>query len=105
MSLKRKNNLIFGPALVGALLAVAISVPLAAVLGGQFGDTYGQRAAVYLGLLGWVVIGAVSVFLATWKNQPKALSAHLICLWFVSTWLWPIPLFMWWKAKNRDSFA
>lgn len=100
MSLKRKENRIFGPALVGALLAVAVSVPLAAILGSQFGDTYEKRAAAYLGLLGWVVFGAVSVFLATWKNQPKALSVHLICLWFISTWVWPIPLYMWWKSRS-----
>lgn len=102
MSLKRKDSPVFGPALIGALLAVAVSIPLAAVVGSQFGDTYEKRAAVYLALLFWDVFGAVSVFLATWKNQPQRVSLHLIALWFISTWVWPIPLWMWWKSRQQQ---
>ena len=85
MSLSNKNNRLFGGELAGSCLAVIASVPLTAWLGRLFGTTYDMRVAIYGGLLLWVVVGAVSIFLITLGK---------IGLWFVSTWLWPIPLAM-----------
>ena len=93
MSLSNKNDRFFGGELAGSCLAVIASVPLTAWLGNCFGDTYNMRVAIYGGLLLWVIIGAVSVFLITRGNAVQ-LTFRKIVLWFVSTWLWPIPLLM-----------
>ena len=93
MSLSNKNNRLFGGELAGSCLAVIASVPLTAWLGRLFGTTYDMRVAIYGGLLLWVVVGAVSIFLIT-RGSAVRLTLGKIGLWFVSTWLWPIPLAM-----------
>ena len=97
MSVSKKPSF-FGSALAGACLAVIASVPLTAYLGAAFGDTYNARVAIYGGFLLWVLIGAVAVFMIT-RTSDKPLSAKGVLLWFVSTWLWPIPVLM---AKRRS---
>lgn len=87
--------------LFGASIAVATSVPITAYLGASFGDTYNMRVAIYGGLLLWVVTGAVAVFLMTCRAESKFSACHIL-LWFISTWLWPIPLLMW-KLRAKKS--
>ena len=72
MSLSNKNNRLFGGELAGSCLAVIASVPLTAWLGRLFGTTYDMRVA----------------------GSAVRLTLGKIGLWFVSTWLWPIPLAM-----------
>lgn len=100
MSLSNKNNRLFGGELAGSCLAVIASVPLTAWLGRLFGTTYDMRVAIYGGLLLWVVVGAVSIFLIT-RGSAVRLTLGKIGLWFVSTWLWPIPLAMHCLKNNR----
>lgn len=100
MSLKKDQNEFFGAQLAGASLAVVASVPLAAWLGSCFGDTYNSRVAIYGGLLLWAIIGAVSIYFIT-RNGAARFSAVRLLLWFVSTWLWPIPVAMWWLKKTK----
>lgn len=99
MSLKKSNN--FGSSLLGACLAIIVSVPLTAWLGSQFADTYNTRVAIYGGLLLWVIVGAVSIFQVT-KNSNSPFSTRQTLLWFISTWLWPIPLLMWFFSQNKE---
>lgn len=94
MSLPNKNQRLIGASIIGACLAVISSIPLTAYLGSLFGDTYNMRVAIYGGLLLWVVVGAISIFCITYKNPNQQLSLRHILLWFVSTWLWPIPVLM-----------
>ncbi len=100
MSLKKDPNEFFGAQLAGASLAVVASVPLAAWLGSCFADTYNWRVAIYGGLLLWVFIGAVSIYLIT-RNASARFSAGRLLLWFVSTWLWPIPVITWGIKKTK----
>ncbi len=90
MSLKQNKNSFFGPALIGACLAVVMSVPAAAYLGAAFGDTYNMRVLIYCGLLLWSIIGAISIFLSTYAAEDHKLSLSRVFLWFVSVWLWPL---------------
>lgn len=53
----------FGPALIGACLAVVLSVPVAAYVAAIIGDTYEVRATVYGLFIGWAFIGAVCILL------------------------------------------
>ena len=93
MSLKGPSRN-FGAPLVGVCVAVLVSVPISAFLAGAVGDTYEARVAVYGGLLLWIIAGAVSVFFISKDSTRCNLSVRWFFLWFISTWLWPIPLAM-----------
>ena len=95
-------NQFFGPALAGACIAVVLSVPAAALTAAVFGSTYKIRALIYCTFLLWAVIGAILVYLKTWKAEKQPLSLRLILLWFLSVWMWPL-LFaasIWPKRKH-----
>jgi hypothetical protein len=80
-----------GP-LVALLLALAASVLVAALLGGLMPLEYTGRALVYLGLLLYVVVGAVVVFRLTAQSEQGAFSAARVGKWIASMWLWPLLL-------------
>lgn len=90
MSLPTKRNSFFGAALLGACLAVVASIPASAFLAAAFGDTYNSRVLIYGGLLLWVVVGAISIFILTKDAEEKPMTIGQILLWFVSAWLWPL---------------
>ena len=95
-------NQFFGPALAVACIAVVLSVPAAALTAAVFGSTYKIRALIYCTFLLWAVIGAILVYLKTWKAEKQPLSLRLILLWFLSVWMWPL-LFaasIWTKRKH-----
>lgn len=99
MSLQNKSSS-WNSALLGASLAVIASVPLTAWLGSLFGNTYNMRVAIYGGLLLWVLVGTGVIVFVTW-GKSTAFSFKLLTLWFVSTWLWPIPLVAWWLKQKQ----
>lgn len=101
MSFNHRNSIFFNPGLVGATLAVIVSVPVTAYLGSLFGNTYNMRVAIYGGLLLWVILGAVSIVYITRKSS-KPLTASSLVLWFISTWLWPIPVLTWYLKKSGE---
>ena len=70
-------NQFFGPALAGACIAVVLSVPAAALTAAVFGSTYKIRALIYCTFLLWAVIGAILVYLKTWKAEKQPLSLGL----------------------------
>jgi membrane-associated protease RseP (regulator of RpoE activity) len=83
----------FAGPLVAVLLALAASVFIAALVGGAMPLEYTGRALVYLGLLLYVIAGAVVVFrLTAPAEQAAALSAARVGKWVVSIWLWPLLL-------------
>lgn len=82
----------FGPALVGACLAVVLSVPAAAYTAAWIGDTYTKRALIYSAFLLWAFCGAAVIFAKTFRQEIKPLSLGRIFLWFASAWLWPLLL-------------
>lgn len=80
-------------ALVGLLAAVALSVPVAALLGrwlgDWLGDSYALRAGIYSGLMLYVVVGAVVLFIKVAKHETRRLSLQRVLLWLASLWAWP----------------
>lgn len=88
-------------ALAGIGLALACSVLIAAVLGSVLGDalggTYAWRAGTYAGLLLYVIVGAVVLFIKVAQHETRALSAGRLAGWVLSLWLWPA---LWWAARK-----
>lgn len=80
-------------ALTGVGLALLLSVPLAAFVGGALGDwvggSYGWRAGLYSVLLLYVVVGAFVLFAKVARHETRPLSAQRVGLWLASLWLWP----------------
>ena len=80
-------------ALTGVGLALLLSVFAAAFAGAALGDLiggdYGTRVAVYGGLLLYVVVGAVVLFIKVAQHETRPVSFSRIATWFASLWLWP----------------
>ncbi|MDP1899046.1 MAG: hypothetical protein Q8K96_01150 [Rubrivivax sp.] len=80
-------------ALAGVVLALLLSVPVAALLGRVLADAfsggYGARVAIYGTLLLYVVAGAVVLFAKVAQHETRPLSAARVARWFLSLWLWP----------------
>ena len=80
-------------ALAGVGVALLLSVPLSAlagrVIGDVLGDSYGLRVAIYGGLLVYVLVGAVVLFVRVAQHEKKPLSLTRLVVWTLSLWLWP----------------
>jgi hypothetical protein len=80
-------------ALLGLLLALALSVPIAALLGRWIGDvlggSYGWRAGTYALLLLHLVIGSAVLFVRVARHETRPLTLQRLLLWLASLWLWP----------------
>lgn len=88
----KKKGEFFGPALVGACLAVVLSVPTAAIVAAWLGDTYEKRALVYCIFLLWALVGAILIFAKTYRYESKQITLFRVLLWLASAWLWPLLL-------------
>src|SRR4029450_11523160 len=78
------------PPLAGVVIAVVLSILLAAMVAGQIGDDYSTRGWIYTAAVMWVVIGAVVVFMLAHRGEAHRLSLRRVLLWTVSIWLWPL---------------
>jgi hypothetical protein len=80
-------------ALAGLGLALALSVPLAALLGSALADLWGgsyhARVTVYGLLLLHVLVGAGVLFVKIAQHETRPVSPQRIALWLFSLWLWP----------------
>ena len=83
-------------ALLGLMLALGLSVPLASwlgsVLAGLFVDSYGARVAVYSVLLAYVIAGAVMLFIKVAQHETRPLNLGRLLMWLASLWCWPLLL-------------
>ena len=83
-------------ALLGLMLALGISVPLAAWLGavltGLFVDSYGWRVALYAALLAYVITGAALLFVKVAQHETRRLTLPRLLRWLASLWCWPLLL-------------
>jgi len=79
----------YGKPLAAVLIAVAISVPIAAFIGGALPFEYTGRAMAYLGLVLYVLVGAFIVFRLVAEAEQSLAPARLL-KWTVSLWLWPL---------------
>lgn len=81
--------------LSAVLLATALNVLVAAMIGGALPFEYSGRAWTYAGLMLYVLAGAVLLFRASGTAEAEAgapLSAARVGRWMVSIWLWPLLL-------------
>jgi hypothetical protein len=80
-------------ALLGLMGALALSVPIAALLGrwlgDAWGDSYALRAGIYGALLLYVVVGTGVLFVRVARHETQAISLRRLLLWLASLWLWP----------------
>jgi MFS family permease len=88
-------------ALAGMAIALLASVLIAALLGRWIGDaiadSYGLRAGLYSGLLLYVVVGAVLLFVRVAQHETRPLTVGRVGMWLASLWLWPLLLA--WKRR------
>lgn len=85
----------YGRSLAGVLLAVILSLLIAALVGGSLPLDYGGRAWVYTALVCYVVAGGFVVFKLTAGAEQGGLSAGRVLKWTASLWIWP--LFLLWR--------
>ena len=78
--------------LTAVLLALVISVFLAALIGGALPFDYAGRAWTFTGLVLYTIVGAVLVFRAAGAGESGPFSAARVFKWLVSLWLWPLLL-------------
>lgn len=80
----------YGAPLAAVLIAVVISMMLAATVAGQLDGDYQTRALVYTGFVLWVLAGAAVVFIVAHRGESGRLSLGRVLLWTASIWLWPL---------------
>jgi putative Ca2+/H+ antiporter (TMEM165/GDT1 family) len=88
--------------LAAVLLATALNVIVAALIGGALPLAYSGRAWTYAGLLLYVLAGAVLLFRASGEAEARAgarLTAARVGRWMLSIWLWPLLLV---AGRRRD---
>jgi membrane protease YdiL (CAAX protease family) len=86
------------PALASALLAVIISMPIAAMLGNLLGISYETRSLIYVALIAWCCTGAIVLFIATLRAKRQPVSLRRVLVWTASIWVWPLLL---WRKQRR----
>ena len=84
----------YGRSLAGVLIAVVISILIAALIGGNVGLDYSGRAWVYTALVCYVIAGAFVVFKLTAGSEKGALSVGRVLKWTASLWVWPLFLLL-----------
>lgn len=80
----------YGAPLAAVLLAVIVSVMVSAMLAGLLDGEYSTRALVYTGLVLWVIVGAVVMFMLAHRSEGGRLSPGRVLLWTATIWLWPV---------------
>jgi hypothetical protein len=86
---ERDPLLKYGRPLIAVLLAVIVSLLVAALIGGAMPFDYAGRAWTYIGLVAYVITGAVVVFRRFAAGERHALSVGRLLKWIVALWLWP----------------
>ena len=79
----------YGKPLAAVLIAVALSVPIAAFIGGSLPFEYTGRALSYIGLQVYVIVGAFVVFRLVAEGE-QSLAPARVLKWAVSLWFWPL---------------
>jgi len=90
-----------GP-LAGVVLAVLLSMVVAATVAGNMEGDYDTRAMIYTVAVVWVVVGAVVMFWLTRGAESAALSVGRVLLWTASIWLWPVFALLYRRRAKAD---
>jgi len=89
----------YGAPLAAVLLAVVLSIMVAALTAGQFDGDYSTRAAIYTGLVLWVLVGAAVMFVLAHRSEGGRLSPGRVLLWTATIWLWPVFALLAWQRR------
>jgi hypothetical protein len=89
----------YGAPLAAVLLAVVLSIMVAALTAGQFEGDYSTRAAIYTGLVLWVLVGAAVMFILAHRSEGGRLSPGRVLLWTATIWLWPVFALLAWQRR------
>jgi hypothetical protein len=81
------------------VIAVILSVVVAAGLAGQLEGDYSTRALVYTALVLWVLVGAVVMFILAHRGEGGRLSPGRVLLWAATIWLWPLFALLAWRRR------
>lgn len=92
----------YGSPLAGVLIAIIVSMMLAATVSGQLEGDYRTRAVVYTAAVLWVLAGAAVVFLLAHRGERGRLSVGRVLLWTISIWLWPLFLVLRRRPTEKD---
>ena len=84
----------YGRSLAGVLIAVVLSVLIAAVIGGSLPLDYSGRAWVYTALVVYVAAGGFVLFRLTAGGEQGGLTAGRVLKWTASLWIWPLFLLL-----------
>jgi hypothetical protein len=79
----------YGKPLAAVLIAVAISVFIAALIGGSLPFEYTGRAVSYLVLVLYIIVGAFVIFRLVAEGE-QALTPGRLLKWTASLWVWPL---------------
>ena len=90
----------YGAPLAAVLIAVVVSVMVAAMLAGLLEGDYSTRALVYTGLVLWVLVGAVVMFILAHRSEGGRLSPGRVLLWTATIWLWPVFALLAWQGRK-----
>ena len=91
----------YGAPLAAVLLAVVLSILVAAMAAGQVEGAYETRAAIYTGLVLWVLAGAVVMFILAHGSEGGRLSPARVLLWTATFWLWPVFALIAWQRRRK----
>jgi cytochrome bd-type quinol oxidase subunit 2 len=92
----------YGSPLAGVLIAIIVSMMLAATVAGQLEGDYRTRAAVYTAAVLWVLAGGAVTFLLVYRGESGRLSISRVLLWTISIWLWPLLLLLRRRPTQKD---
>ncbi len=90
----------YGAPLASVLLAVVLSVLVAALAAGQLEGSYDTRAMLYAGLVLWVLVGAIVMFILAHRSEGGRLSPARVLLWTATIWLWPVFAAIAWQRRQ-----
>lgn len=84
----------YGGALAGVLIAVVLSILIAAMIGGYAPFEYEGRALLYTLLVCYVLAGGVVVFKLVAGAEQGRLTPGRVLKWTASLWIWPLFLLL-----------
>lgn len=90
----------YGAPLAAVVFAVILSIMIAALTAGQVEGDYSTRAAIYAGLVLWVLAGAAVMFILAHRSEGGRLSPGRVLLWTATIWLWPVFALLAWQRRQ-----
>lgn len=88
--------------LIAVLIAVTLSLFIAALIGGNLPLEYNGRALAYVALVLYVLVGAFAVFWMVADGEQSLRPGRLV-IWVVSLWAWPVLMALRLSQRKREN--